>query len=57
MTDANADALIAARAIVADTNNPAHRNAIFRGEWDTGSLVQNALREVLTQPKIAVGEE
>ena len=52
MTDANADALMTARAIAADTNNPAHRNAIMRGEWDNGTVVQNILRNLLTQPGI-----
>ena len=47
MTDANSDALLVARSLVADTNNPAHRRAIMRGEWDGGTLVQARLREVL----------
>jgi hypothetical protein len=48
MTDnCNADALITARALVADTNCPAHRRAIMAGEWDGGTLVKNKLAEVL----------
>lgn len=57
MTDANSDALLTARAIVAANNCPAHKRAIMDGAWDKGSLVQNALREVLTQPELADGGE
>ncbi len=48
MTDnCNSDALLIARSLVADTNNPAHRRAILAGEWDGGTLVQAKLLEVL----------
>jgi len=57
MTDANSDALITARRMVADRNNPAHRGPILNGDWDEFSLVQAALREVLEQPIISEGEE
>lgn len=50
MTDANPDALLAARVLVADENNPAHRRAILAGDRDQGSLVQIKLREVLAHP-------
>ncbi len=56
--DCNRDALLTARAIVAERYNARyHRNAIMAGSWDRGSLVQNALRAVLTQPEIAGGDE
>jgi hypothetical protein len=57
MTDANADALKAARAIVAANNNPAHRSWIMEGRWDAGNLVQQALREVLAGVPDEGGEE
>ncbi len=58
MTDPNEDALIAARAIVAERYNARyHVNAIMSGDWDKGTLVQTALREILTDPEIAEGEE
>jgi hypothetical protein len=42
---------MAARAIVADKYTARyHRNAIFAGEWDEGSLVKTALRELLLHP-------
>jgi hypothetical protein len=58
MTEANEDALRTARARVAERYTAVyHRNAIFAGDWDAGSLVQSALRDVLTMPDIAEGEE
>jgi hypothetical protein len=57
MTDANADALITARAMVADANNPAHRRAILAGDWDNGTLVKAALHKVLTKPEAVAGDE
>lgn len=57
MTAPNAEALKAARAIVADRFNARyHRNAIFAGKWDNGTLIQDALRDVLAHPQIAGGE-
>ncbi len=56
--DCNRDALLTARAIVAERYHARyHRNAIMAGAWDRGRLVQDALREVLTQPEIAGGDE
>ena len=57
MTDANADALKAARAIVAANNNPAHRSWILEGRWDGGTLVAQALRDVLAGVPDEGGEE
>lgn len=55
---ANEDALQAARAIVADRFNATYnRNAIMRGDWDNGSLVKDALRELLAHPELAEGSE
>jgi hypothetical protein len=57
VTDANADALKAARAIVAANNNPAHRSWILEGRWDGGTLVAQALRDVLAGVPDEGGEE
>jgi hypothetical protein len=58
MSEPNSEALIAARAIVADRYNAAyHRKAIMSGAWDTGSLVKDALRDILTKPEMSEGEE
>jgi hypothetical protein len=58
VTAPNTEALKAARAIVADRFNATYnRNAIFRGEWDAGTLVQAALREVLAGVPDEGGEE
>ncbi len=57
MTDANEDALRTARARVKAINNPAHWRDIDAGLWDSWGAVQAALRDVLTMPDIAEGEE
>jgi hypothetical protein len=58
MTDPNEDALIAARAVVAARYNARyHVNAIMAGAWDKGSLVQNALRDILVHPGNTEGDE
>ena len=57
MSEANTEALRAARAIVAANNNPAHRSWILEGRWDEGRLVKQALREVLAGVPDEGGEE
>jgi len=58
VTDANSDALKAARAIVASRyNSRYHVNAILSGAWDTGSLVRDALRDILAHPVNSEGDE
>lgn len=53
----NNDALFTARAIVAQAAHPAHRGHILEGRWDNGTLIGNALREVLMVPVIEEGSE
>lgn len=58
MTDPNEGALLAARAIVAERYNARyHVNAIMSGDWDGGTLVQTALREILAHPEGTEGDE
>ena len=57
MTDCNADLLAQARANVAEKNNPAHRTAITRGDWDAYSLVQAEVERLLKSPVLAEGAE
>jgi hypothetical protein len=56
VTAPNTEALKAARAIVAANNNPAHRSWIMEGRWDEGTLVQQALRDVLAGVPDSDGE-
>ena len=57
MTDPNAEALHAARALVKQRNNKAHWRAIDDGEWDSWGAVQAALHELLSQPVMSEGED
>ena len=57
MTDCNQDLLATARANVADRNNPAHRSAIMRGEWDAWGLVQAEIAHLRRTPVIAEGAD
>ena len=48
MNNPNCEVRMAARAKVAERFSATYnRNAILRGEWDTGTLVQEAERELL----------
>ena len=57
MTDCNADLIAQARANVADRNNPAHRTAITRGDWDQWGLVQAEIARLLRTPVLAEGDD
>ena len=53
--------LTKARELCASRNNPAHRRAIERGDWDGYGQMNNAERDVLAQlvaePVIDGGDE
>ncbi len=56
MTDCNQDILTTARANVGQRTTPANARAIARGEWDSGTLVQQEVERLLKAPILAEGD-